>query len=96
MILIAAHLALGLLLGALCGVGMTSNKGAAQQLMGALSVIAGAVFIIAALAAQLTHAANLPTERLADVVMGGVATSLLVSVLALNLPRLHGARSAKA
>jgi hypothetical protein len=88
------HLALGLLLGALCGVGMTSSNGAARRLAGALSVGAGAVCALSAVALRLIDpsplAAPLPVERLADVVMGGVATGVLVSALAMGLMGAKG------
>ncbi len=95
MITIASHLALGLLLGGLCGVGMSNQKSAAQQLLRALSAIAALVFMSSSIAAKLLSAPALPVERLADVVMSGVAMSLLVSVLALNLQRAPRSRSAK-
>ena len=96
MMSLASHLALGLLLGGLCGVGMSSHKRAAQQLLRALSLIAALVFMCTSVAAKLLLTHELPVERLADVVMSGVAMSLLVSALALNLQRAPRGERAKA
>jgi peptidoglycan/LPS O-acetylase OafA/YrhL len=87
MMSIASHLALGLLLGGLCGVGMSSQRRPAQQLLRALSLTAAVVFMCTAMAAKLISAPALAVERLADVVMSGVAMSLIVSALALSLKR---------
>ena len=90
MIAVISHISLGLLLGALCGVGMSTQHPKASAVMRLLCVVSGLSFVSAALAAhywvEASHGHDV--KQLADYVMLGVITSLTLSVLSNNMSRL--------
>ena len=86
---ILSHLSLGLLLGALCGLGMTTKHPHTTALMRSMSWVAGALFITTSAVSRLTADTAMPVELLADLVMGGVALSLVLCLTSIYVYRLQ-------
>jgi len=96
MLSLISHISLGLLLGALCGLGMSPYYRGVNALMRSVAGLSGLVFMITALAAKLYSPAPHSVELLADAVMGGVAASLLLTTLSIYARRFQRRNQLKA
>jgi hypothetical protein len=95
MIAVISHVSLGLLLGALCGVGMSAQHPKASAWMRLLCAVSALSFVSSALAAHHWAALTRDVTLLADYVMLGVGMSLTLSVLINNMSRLTRRDSAQ-
>lgn len=89
MISLVEHLSLGILLGALCGVSISIKHLSTKILMRSIAIFAGGLFMLTALASKFLNQATYSVEMLADLVMLGVAISLVMSLMSMNLTRIH-------
>ena len=87
MISMISHLSLGLLLGALCGYSMTTTRPLTAAFMLNMSRVCGFIFILSTLGGRQLKGVSYPTERLADIVMGGVALSLILCLASVYITR---------
>jgi hypothetical protein len=87
MITLISHISLGLLLGALCGVGMSQKHHSTAKLMSRVATLTGGLFMLTALASKLLGEASYSVELLADIVMAGVASALVLTLASINVSR---------
>lgn len=88
MITLLSHFSLGLLLGALCGVSISTKHLATSSFMRQIGIASGVTFMITALASKLFAEQAHSVELLADVVMGGIASALFLTLVSNNLSRV--------